>query len=260
MMDIFNMLGGMGKAQQTVGQQLGTSPQQTQSAMEAAVPLLLGALTRNATQPGGLDALSGALGRHDGSALDAFSQGQAPDVQDGQKILGHVFGGQQQQAAQAVGRRAGIDPQLAMQILSMAAPLVMAYLSRQRQGNQGGMGQMNQGQMGGAMQGGGMDIGSILGGLLGGGAAGGLGGMLGGMLGGGQPQQMPQQHHDQQNYGQGSVLGGGQVIPGLPQQQGQMGQPQQGGGLLGTLNGALDQDGDGNALDDLIGMFGGQRR
>lgn len=260
MMDIFNMLGGMGKAQQTVGQQLGTSPQQTQSAMEAAVPLLLGALTRNATQPGGLDALSGALTRHDGSALDAFSQGQAPDVQDGQKILGHVFGGQQQQAAQAVGRRAGIDPQLAMQILSMAAPLVMAYLSRQRQGQQGGMGQMNQGQMGSGMQGGGMDIGSILGGLLGGGAAGGLGGMLGGMLGGGQQPQPQQQPYDQQNYGQqGSVLGSGPVIPGLPQPQGQMGQGQQ-GGLLGTLNGALDQDGDGNALDDLIGMFGGQRR
>ena len=271
MMDIFNMLGGMGQAQQTVGQQVGTNPQQTQSAMEAAVPLLLGALTRNAGQPGGLDALSGALGRHDGSALDAFSQGQAPNMQDGQKILGHVFGGQQAQAAQAVGRRAGIDPQLAMQVLSMAAPLVMAYLSRQRQGNQGGMGQinqgqmnqgqmnqgqMNQGQMGNAgVQGGGMDIGSILGGLLGGGAAGGLGGMLGGMLGGGQQaQQMPQQTYGQ---GQGSVLGGGQVIPGLPQQQGQMGQ---GGGLLGTLNGALDQDGDGNALDDLIGMFGGQRR
>ena len=69
MMDIFNMLGGMGQAQQTVGQQVGTNPQQTQSAMEAAVPLLLGALTRNAGQPGGLDALSGALGRHDGSAI-----------------------------------------------------------------------------------------------------------------------------------------------------------------------------------------------
>lgn len=42
MMDIFNMLGGMGQAQQTVGNQLGTTPQQTEAALEAAVPLLLG--------------------------------------------------------------------------------------------------------------------------------------------------------------------------------------------------------------------------
>ncbi|BBN94211.1 hypothetical protein DEGR_09440 [Deinococcus grandis] len=161
MMDIFNMLGGMGQAQQTVARQTGASPDQTQAAIQAALPLLLGALTRNAAQPGGLDALSGALNRHDGSALDAFTQGQAPDTQDGQKILGHVFGAQQGQAAQAVGKRAGIDPQLAMQIMSMLAPLVLAYLSRQRQG-----GAANTTNSGGGMSGG-PDLGSILGGLVG---------------------------------------------------------------------------------------------
>lgn len=263
MMDIFNMLGGMGQAQQTVGNQLGTNPNQTSAAMQAAVPLLLGALTRNATQPGGLDALTGALNRHDGSALDAFGQGQMPNTQDGQKILGHVFGGQQQAAANAVGKRAGIDPQMAMQVLSMLAPLVLGYLSRQRQG---------QAQAGGQMQGGG-DIGSILGGMLGGGA-GGLGGMLGGLLGGGQQQQTQQPQYQQPQYEQpqqgnmgglggmlGSVLGGGQQQQG----QGHYQQPQQhqqapGGDLFGSLNKALDRDGDGSGLDDLIGMFGGGRR
>ena len=50
----------------------------------------------------------------------------------------------------------------------------------------------------------------------------------------------------------GSVLGGGSgQAPHAPAQQ---------GGLLGTLNSALDSDKDGNALDDLIGMFGGARR
>lgn len=244
MMDIFNMLGGMGQAQQTVARQTGASPDQTQAAMQAALPLLLGALTRNATQPGGLDALSGALNRHDGSALDAFTQGQAPDTQDGQKILGHVFGGQQTQAAQAVSRRAGIDPQMAMQIMSMLAPLVLAYLSRQKQG-QGGQG--------------GADLGSVLGGLLGGGAAGGLGGMLGGMLGGGA---QPQAQTGRAPASTGGDLGGllGSVLGGGQQQQQQTAPA--GGGLMGTLNRALDSDGDGSALDDLIGMFGGsgQRR
>ncbi|MFC6666791.1 DUF937 domain-containing protein [Deinococcus radiopugnans] len=135
-------------------------------------------MTRNASSPDGAASLAGALGQHDGSALEQFSQGNTPNLQEGQKILGHVFGNQQQSAANAVSKRAGIDPQLAMQILSMAAPLVLGYLARQRQ--QGGQ----QGQGGG-------DLGGLLGGLLGGGSAGGLGGMLGGLLGGGQQPLSP---------------------------------------------------------------------
>ncbi|WP_104991273.1 DUF937 domain-containing protein [Deinococcus sp. NW-56] len=273
MMDIFNMLGGMSQAQATLGQRLGTSPQQTEAAMEAAIPLLLGAMTRNAQDPQGAQSLAGALDQHDGRALDLFGQGQAPDPYEGQRILGKVFGGQQQAAAQAVSRRAGIDPQLAMQLLSMAAPLVLAYLSRRRQG---GMGQGQTGGFPGGQAGGmgGIDIGSILGGLLGGGAA---GGGLGGMLGGGQPQQNPGYGQGyEQRGGMGGGLGGGQVIPGYRHEQdqpnpfglpghpgtGQMGSGQQGnlGGMVGTLNNVLDRDGDGNALNDLIGMFGGRRR
>lgn len=238
MMDIFNMLGGMGNAQQQISQQTGATPQQSESAMEAAIPLLLGAMTRNASSPDGAASLAGALGQHDGSALEQFSRGSPPNLQEGQKILGHVFGNQQQSAASAVSKRAGIDPQLAMQILSMAAPLVLGYLARQRQ--QGGQ------------QGQGNDIGGLLGGLLGGGAAGGLGGLLGGILGGGQ--QTPQV----QTQERGGVLGGGPVISGLPPQNPRA-QPDNAGGIVGTLNNVLDRDGDGNALNDLIGMFGGQR-
>lgn len=241
MMDIFNMLGGMGNAQQQVSQQTGATPQQSESAMEAAIPLLLGAMTRNASSPDGAASLAGALGQHDGSALDQFSRGNTPSMQEGQKILGHVFGNQQQSAAQAVSKRAGIDPQLAMQILSMAAPLVLGYLARQRQ--QGGQQQT---------QGGGSDLGGLLGGLLGGGSAGGLGGMLGGLLGGGQQTPQPQMQE------RGGVLGGGPVISGLPPQQNHA-QPGGAGGIVGTLNDVLDRDGDGNALNDLIGMFGGRR-
>lgn len=243
MMEIFNMLGGLGQAQQQVSQQLGTSPQQTESAIEAAVPLLLSALTRNAATPDGAAALSSALNAHDGSAIDAFQNGQVPDVGEGQRILGHVFGQQQAAAANAIGQRAGINPQLAMQILSMLAPLVLAFLSRQRQG-----------QAGAGAQAGGIDIGSVLGSVLGGsmgGAGGGLGSVLGSILGGGQ--QAPA------NTG-GSVLGGGSVIPGLPGQNAGAAAPGGNlGGLLGTLNNVLDSNGNGNALDDLIGMMGGRR-
>lgn len=261
MMDIFNMLGGMGQAQQQVSNQLGTDPRQTESALEAAVPLLLGAMTRNAAQPGGLDALAAAVNQHDDSAILGFQQGRVPDLNEGQKILGHVFGGQQQAAANALSQRAGINPQMAMQILMMVAPLILSYLSNRSRAQGGQMGgQMGlPGGMGGQMGG----LGSILGGLLGGGmaggAAGGLGSVLGGMLGGAQPQGQPYQQTQPYQQPQSS---GGAMFPGFPggQTQPQMGgQMGQAGDLLGTLNRTLDRDGDGNALDDLIGMFGGRR-
>ncbi|AXG99708.1 DUF937 domain-containing protein [Deinococcus wulumuqiensis] len=265
MMDIFNMLGGMGRAQQQVSNQLGTDPRQTESALEAAVPLLLGAMTRNAAQPGGLDALAAAVDQHDDSAILGFQQGQMPDLNEGQKILGHVFGGQQQAAANALSQRAGINPQMAMQILMMVAPLILSYLSNRSRAQGGQMGGNMGGQMGlpGGMGGQMGGLGSILGGLLGGGmaggAAGGLGSVLGGMLGGAQPQGQPYQQTQPYQQPQSS---GGAMFPGFPggQTQPQMGgQMGQAGDLLGTLNRTLDRDGDGNALDDLIGMFGGRR-
>lgn len=249
MMDIFNMLGGMGQTQQQVSQQVGTTPNQTAAALEAAVPLLLGALTRNAQNPQGAAALDSALNQHTGDTLGMFQQGRMPDTQDGMKILGHVFGNQQNAAVNAVSQRAGINPQMAMQILMMVAPLILNYLARQRGNAQGG-------GMGGNMgaNAGGIDIGSILGGILGG--RGGLDSVLGGALGGSQGQTYQQP--------QGSVMGGGSVIPGYPgrtSNQVNQGTNPMGdvGGMIGTLNNVLDRDGDGNALNDLIGMFGGRR-
>jgi hypothetical protein len=267
MMDLFGKLGGLGQAQGQISSQLGTNPQQTSSALEAAVPLLLGALTRNAAQPGGMESLMGALNQHDGRALDRFQQGQMPDTQDGQAIVGKIFGGQGQAAANAVSQRSGLSPQLAMQVLSMLAPLVLAYLSRQRSNQNGGLSQGNQG--------GGMgDLGGLLGGLLGGGGAGGLGGLLGGLLGGGQAQAQSASQSQLQMGGGGALFPGsapagreqGNAYTGgaqtdLDQMNGRgQGQTQhQGGDLLSTLNRTLDRDGDGNALNDLIGMFGGRR-
>lgn len=220
MNDLLNTL--LGQAPQA-GQHAGVNPEQSASALEAAVPLLLSALGRNAAQGGG-PALAGAVEQHPPGDLDRFGQGQFPDTADGHKILGHVFGAQQTAAANAVSQRAGIPPQAAMQLLAVAAPLVLSYLNRQRQGAPA--------QPGAA---GGPDLGGLLGGLLGGGMGGagnmggignmggGVGGLLGGLLG-------------------GAAGNGGRAAP----------QPD----LMGTLNRALDRDGDGNALNELIGMLG----
>ncbi|MGY2895147.1 DUF937 domain-containing protein [Deinococcus sp. UYEF24] len=225
-MNVLDMLGSLLPAQaSTVASQVGATPEQTQTAMQASVPLILQALHQNTQTEGGEAALSSALTQHDGSSLDQFAQGQLPDPQDGSAILDHAFGAQAPQAANVVAQRAGIDPQMAMQIMSMVAPLILGALGRSQGAGQGGGG-----------------LGGLLGGLLGnmgggtGGGAGGLGGLLGGLLGGGSSQ--PTQTTNQT----------------APQNSGGL------GGLLGSVSGALDKDGDGNPLNDVIGMFGEKKK
>ena len=60
----------------TVGQiasQIGATPAQTKTAVQAAMPMLLGALARNSATPQGAAGILGALERdHDGSLLDSL--------------------------------------------------------------------------------------------------------------------------------------------------------------------------------------------
>jgi hypothetical protein len=124
-----------------LGAQLGTDPQTTSTAVAAALPMLVGALARNAQAPGGADALAGALARdHDGGILDNIggflSSGAA--ASSGAGILGHLFGAKQAAVQQAVSASSGLDSQGAGQLLAMLAPLVMGALSRGAQ-SQGGL-------------------------------------------------------------------------------------------------------------------------
>ena len=70
---------------QQIASQLGTNPSQAQSAVAAALPMLLGALGRNAAQPQGAADLFGALQRdHVGRAAGGGGLGD---------LLGSVLGG-----------------------------------------------------------------------------------------------------------------------------------------------------------------------
>jgi hypothetical protein len=100
--------------------------------LSRALPLLLAALARNASNPDGANALAGALDRdHDGSALDnlpATLDGAQAGM--GQKILGHIFGGRETNVAQSLGAATGLDSRRATQLMMMLAPMVLAYLGR----------------------------------------------------------------------------------------------------------------------------------
>ena len=160
-----------------IASQLGADQQQTESAVGAAVPMLLGMLGNNANQGGGAEALFGALMRDHapaqaqgfgggdllGSVLGSVlggGQGQSA----GSAILGHIFGGQQQQAESSLGQASGLGGGNAGQLLAILAPIVMSFLANKVQGNgldAGGLGQVLQQEQAQTQQQGGLG-GSLL--------------------------------------------------------------------------------------------------
>ena len=156
-----------GAPMQQMAQSLGESPQQTQQAVQAAIPMLLGALGNNTQNAGGAEALFGALQRDHaggpdlGGLLGSLLGGGAGGGQagglgglggmlgsvlggvmgggasaggnsaalDGGSILGHIFGGQQDQASSNLGQATGLGNN-AGNLLKMLAPIVMSFLAQ----------------------------------------------------------------------------------------------------------------------------------
>ncbi|MBL0293887.1 MAG: DUF937 domain-containing protein [Saprospiraceae bacterium] len=174
----------------TLSQQMGTEPQQTQSAAQSIFTTLLGGLAKNASTEEGAQGILGALDRdHDGSVLNdlgglltgAMGSSQATN---GAGILGHILGSKQQGAVDMVSQTSGIDANSAMSMMIKLAPILMGVLGKAKQDN-------------------GLD-------------AGGLSGLLSGVMGNQQVQE--------QNP------------------------------LVAIATRFIDQDGDGDIMDDLSGM------
>src|SRR3546814_519833 len=90
-----------GQPLQQMSQQLGLAPDETANAVSAALPLLMGALGRNASQPQGAQALFGALQKdHAGLDVGSVLGSVLGGAGGGGDILGHVFGAREQTAAQ----------------------------------------------------------------------------------------------------------------------------------------------------------------
>ena len=135
------------------------SEDKTSQVVQMALPLLMGAMKRNAGDPKGAAGLMGALdNKHDGSILDnlgGFFDGGVAEEQkiDGLGILGHVLGGSQDNVVGALSNRSGMDSNSVMQILQVLAPIVLGYLGKQKRqqnvNSQSGMDSLLGGMLGG---------------------------------------------------------------------------------------------------------------
>lgn len=153
-----------------IAQRFGLSPGQAQSAIEQTLPLMVGAMAKNAATPDGADALHTALGDHTGTdlggllggllggggagglgslgslaeaVLGGMGGGAPPAPRGGADseglrgmggaILGHIFGNRRGQAEQGLGQTTGLGGANAGQLMSMLAPIVMSVLARMNQ-------------------------------------------------------------------------------------------------------------------------------
>lgn len=172
-MNLNNILGALtgNAAIGAIAQNLKIDSQQVSSVITAALPQLLGAMQQNASTEAGAAALAKALGDHAGNAGDILSSLSASDLTDGNKILGHIFGGNLSSVISGISKKSGVASGLVGSILASIAPSLLALL---------GQGQQTSGTNPAGLEG---MLGSILGAATSGSGqtSGGLGSILGGL-------------------------------------------------------------------------------
>ncbi len=184
-LDVLQQSGGI----ETMARELGVNESVAQAGAAALLPSILGGFKKTTqAQPTGLDGLGGLLGQLGGGGLlDSVLGSQPTPVNQGNEILGQIFGSKEVSRTVAAGaeQQTGISSDLLKKMLPIVAMMVAGYMAKQSGDNSGN--------------------------------GGGLSGLIGGLLGGGSKASS---------------------------------------GGLGGLGSLLDLDGDGNPLDDIIGMAG----
>jgi len=144
---------GQGAVAREIGGKLGLNATQAQSAMEQLLPSIARGIQRNSAQPGGLDALLGALksGNHQRYVDHPEELTQGASIADGNAILGHILGSKDvsRNVAGRAAAQSGIGADILKQMLPMVAAAAMGSLGKQvtgggslsslSGGNQGGM-------------------------------------------------------------------------------------------------------------------------
>jgi len=151
-------------AASSISRDLGVDQQTAQTGLSALLPAVLGGMqNQGEAHPQGLGGLAGMLGGLGGGGLLDNALGQQPtDVNQGNQVLGQLFGSKDtsRTVATHAAQQTGLSPDLLKRMLPIVAMLAAGYFAKQAGGQ------------GGAIGGGG-------------GLGGGLGGMLGSLLGGG---------------------------------------------------------------------------
>ena len=112
----------------SMSQKTGLSASQVSKLLILALPILLRALTKNASSRDGAKSLSEALGQHTSTDNMAL-QLQNADEEDGTKILGHILGGNLGNVVGALSQQTGVQQNQVQSLLGLIAPALLSGLS-----------------------------------------------------------------------------------------------------------------------------------
>jgi len=198
----------------------GVSTDAVKSVLLSALPAMLSGAQGQADNQDTVAGFAGALDSHaKDNTSDIAKFLSDVDIKDGEKIVGHLLGGDKAATTEAAAAKAGLSSAVTGKILGAAAPLLMSLLGQQFTQTVQAQPQM-QNTSGSTQSSASSGIG-LLAGLLGSAPQqqqsaqqSGLGGLLGNLLGGGQQQSAPQQQSTGGNLlgsMMGSMLGGADV-------------------------------------------------
>lgn len=130
-MNLLDMFGQSMMAPSSVdalAEKTGEKPSQIKKLLVIAIPLLILYLTRNASSKEGAGSLADALNDHQ-EAGRVDQQIANADEADGEKILGHIFGGNANNVMGGLAKDSGMDIGSVVKILAILAPVILSGLS-----------------------------------------------------------------------------------------------------------------------------------
>lgn len=118
-----------------VSKQFDLGEKETRAAVEELIPALSRGLQKNTAEGAGMDDLLEALrtGEHEQYMEKPGSLGKPATVEDGNSILGHIFGNKQtsREVAERASSRSGVSSSILKKMLPVLASVVMGSLSKQ---------------------------------------------------------------------------------------------------------------------------------
>lgn len=134
-MDILSILNSLqdNQAVNQLTKSVGADSNQVKKAVELGLPMLMQAMGNNAKTPQGAASLAKALDHHKDDSLDdvmGFLKGV--DINDGKKILGHVFNQKTQTVQKNLAMQTGMSSNQAENLLAQLAPIVLGALGKEK--------------------------------------------------------------------------------------------------------------------------------
>ena len=133
-MDLLSIMSALMGSSSTnnISKATGTSTSDVTSILSSALPLLLTGVNNQASSSSTATSFANALASHsqdNTSNLASFFN--TAEMEDGSKIIKHLFGSQTTTATKAIAKEAGVTQAQASSVLSAAAPYFMSLMGQQ---------------------------------------------------------------------------------------------------------------------------------